>query len=145
VAAGPIASLPRQHLFVARALGDDLAFELGERQQDVQRQPAQGCRGVELLRDGDKRRAMRVQNLHDFGEVADGATQPIHLVDHHAVDLPGLNICQQAAHGGTLHVGAGVPTVVVLVWQQSPSFASLAADVSLAGIALGVKRVEVLA
>ena len=54
VAAGPLAPFARGDLLVARALGDDLALELGERQQDVQRQPAQGRGRVELLGDRDE-------------------------------------------------------------------------------------------
>lgn len=37
MAAGPLAALARQDLFVAGTFRDDLPFELSEREQDVQR------------------------------------------------------------------------------------------------------------
>ena len=39
----------RGQLLVADSFANDFAFELGERQQDVQRKPAHGSGGVELL------------------------------------------------------------------------------------------------
>ena len=69
IAADPLALPPRRRHLVARPLRNHLPLELREAQQDVQRQPAQRCRGVELLRDGHKGGSVLVQHLHDLGEV----------------------------------------------------------------------------
>ena len=58
---------------VARALGDRLAFELGEACQQVQRQAPDRRRGVELLRDGGERDAVLVELRHEVDEVGDRA------------------------------------------------------------------------
>jgi DNA-binding NarL/FixJ family response regulator len=84
------------------------------------------------------------QDLHDLAEVADRAAEAVHLVDHHAIDLFGLDVGKQAAQGRAVHVGSGVAAVVVLVRHERPALAGLAADEGLAGVALRVERVEVL-
>src|SRR5207248_9997913 len=53
-ASEPLPFSPRRRHLVPRPLADDLAFELGKRQQDVQREPAQRSAGIELLCDRHK-------------------------------------------------------------------------------------------
>jgi hypothetical protein len=67
-----------------------------------------------------------------------------HLVHHDAIDLLRLDVGQQAAQRRAVHVGAGEPAIVILIGQQGPSLAALAAGVRLAGTPLRVERVEVL-
>ena len=80
-----------RHL-VAGSLGDDLPLELGKRQQDIEGQAAQRRRGVELLGYGNEARSALLEGLHDAGEIEQGAAETVHLVDDHAVDLPGFDI-----------------------------------------------------
>ena len=129
---------------VADALARDLALELGERQQHVQRQPAHRGGGVELLRDRDERDAVGIEDLDDLGEVGQRAGQPVDLVDHHNVDLAGRDVGQQTLQGRPLHGAAGEAAVVVRGRQHDPALVLLAPDVGLAGLALGVQRVELL-
>ena len=69
---------------VADTLAGDLALELGEGQQHVQRQPAHAGRRVEGLRDTDERDAVAIEHLHELGEVHERAAQP---VDQGALNL----------------------------------------------------------
>src|SRR5208337_3561901 len=54
--------------FVPDALACDLALELGKRKQDVEGQPAHRAGGVELLRDGDERHSVRIEQFDHLGE-----------------------------------------------------------------------------
>jgi len=65
----PLTLLSRRRLLVARALRDDLAFELRERQEDIQRQAAQRVGGVELLGDGHEADSVLLEQAHHPGEV----------------------------------------------------------------------------
>ena len=50
-ASHPFAFPSRGRHLVPRSLTDDLPLELGKRQQDIERQPAHGSAGIELLGD----------------------------------------------------------------------------------------------
>ena len=54
---------------VADAFAGDLAFELRERQQDVQRQSAHAGGRVELLGDGHEGHATRIEQVDHLGEI----------------------------------------------------------------------------
>lgn len=90
---------------------------------------------MELLRDGHEHRNVLLQDLHGLREVANGSTQPVHMVDHDAVDLLLFNVGQQAAQRRAVHVGLREPVIVVLICQQRPS---------LAGVPPRIERVEIL-
>ena len=77
---------------VADALAGDLPLELREGQQHVQRQPTDRSRCVEVLRNGDERDAMGVEDLDQLGEVRQRAGQPIDLVDDHQIDPARTNV-----------------------------------------------------
>ena len=51
------------------ALADQLPLELGERQEDVQRQSSHAGRGVELLGDRDEGNAAAVEDLDQLGKI----------------------------------------------------------------------------
>ena len=127
---------------VADAFADDLALELGERQQNVQRQSAHRVGRIELLRDRDERHAVVVERLHDPREVEKRTAQAIDLVDDHAVDFAGVNIGQQAIEGRPIHAAAGEAAIVVVIRQTHPAFVLLAGDERLGRLALGIERVE---
>jgi 2-hydroxy-4-carboxymuconate semialdehyde hemiacetal dehydrogenase len=58
-----------KHTLVEIPLTGDLALELSEGEEHVQRQPAHGGGGIELLGDRDEGDAARIEQLDDSGEV----------------------------------------------------------------------------
>ncbi len=143
-AAHPHALLLRGGDLVPDALAGDLALELGEGQQHVERQPAHRGGGVELLGDRDEGDAVGVEHLDDLGEVGERAGQAVDLVDHHRIDLAGVDIGEQALQGGAFHRAARIGAVVIGGLDQMPAFAGLASYIGLAGLALGMEGVELL-
>ena len=69
IAAHPLSFAPRGGHLVVRALRDHLPLELGKREQDIQRQPAEGSGRIELLGYRHKCRVVLVEDLDDPGEV----------------------------------------------------------------------------
>ena len=51
-----------------------------------------GGRGVELLRNGDKRDLLPIEHLNKLGEIHRRSEKPVDLVNDHAVDPPSLDI-----------------------------------------------------
>ena len=143
-AAHPHALLARGRELVADALADDLALELGEAEQDVERQPAHRGRGVELLGDADEGHVVALEHVDQLGEVRQRAAEAVDLVDHDDVDQPGLDVAQQPLQRRPLQRAARDPAVVVVVGQRDPALALLAGDVGEPGLALGVQAVELL-
>ena len=143
-AAHPHALLPGRPDLVAHPLGDDLPLELGEGEQDVERQPPHGRRGVEALGDRDEGDARTVEHLDELREVHQRPRQPVDLVDHHDVNQPLLDVGEELLQTGPLQRAAGEAAVVVGVADQRPSLRALAGNVGLAGLALGLQRVELL-
>ena len=143
-AAGPFTLAAGGGNLVAGSLGDNLAFELGEREQHVEHQAAHRRAGVELLGDGDEGHFPAFQHVHDLGEVHQAAAEPVHLVDDDTVDPTGLHVGHQALDGRALHVGPGESAVIVTVRQADPALVFLAGDIGLARLTLGVERVEFL-
>ena len=87
---------------------------------------------------------VRVEHLDHLGEVGERPGQPVDLVDDHDVDQALADIGQQPLQRRPLHVAAGEAAVVVGGLDQPPALAGLALDERLAGLALGIERVEVL-
>src|SRR5690606_28972308 len=141
-AADPFALLARGGHLVARSLGDHLALELGEAHEHVQREPAHRIRGGEVLRYADERHARLVEAMHHLREVEERTRQPIDLIDDYEIDLTGVDVLQELLKCGTLEIGAGEATVIVALGQERPSVMGTARDVLLAGLALGIERVE---
>jgi hypothetical protein len=144
MAADPLAFPPGGRHFVAGAFGDDLALELGERQEDVQRQAAQRGRRVELLRDRDEAHAVSVEHFDDPGEVHQGPAEPVDLIDNDAIHGPRFDGGQKAEECGPVHVAAGIAAIVEMIGDHLPSFVLLGDDEGLAGFPLGVEGVELL-
>ena len=62
---------------VPGAVGDGLALELGEAQQDVQHQPPGRVPGVERLSNGRQGHVVGVEDLDQLHEVRQGARQTV--------------------------------------------------------------------
>jgi len=112
--------------------------------KDVEHESAHRRGAVDLLRHGDERHLEAVERLQHLGEVQQGATQAVDLVDDHGIDPAGLDVGQQALQGWPVHVAAGEATVVVTIGQAGPALVLLAEDVRLCRFALSVQRVEFL-
>ncbi len=143
-AADPLALPSRGAHLVARALGDRLAFELREAEQDVEHQPARRRGRAELLRDRDEGDLVFVERFQQPGEVEQRSGKAVHLVDHDHVDPARLDVGHEPREPRPLHVRAGEAAVVVAVGDQLPARAALAFDVRLARFALCVEGVELL-
>ena len=85
-----------RHL-VPDTLGDDLPLVLGEGDQDAEKHPAGGIGGAEVLGDRDEADALFVEEVDHLHEVQQRAGQAVDLVDDDHIDLPGVDIRQQAA------------------------------------------------
>ena len=85
-----------------------------------------------------------VEHLDELREVHQRARQPVDLVDHDDVDQPLLDVGEQPLQRRALQRAAGEAAVVVGLADQRPALGALAGDVGLAGLALGVQRVELL-
>ena len=73
-----------------------------------------------------------------------GTRQPVHLVEHDDVYPRIFNVRQQPLQCGALHATAGVAPVIIRCLDDFPSFVLLARDIGLAGLPLGMERVELL-
>src|SRR5208283_3030187 len=142
--AHPQSLLLRRRDLVANALARDLALELGERQQHIEGQAAHAGRGVERLGHRDEGDAMRIECLHQLGEIGERARQPIDLIDDDNVDPALANSVKQALQRRPLHGAAGIATVVEALAHQTPALVRLTLDKSLGGLSLRVERIEVL-
>jgi hypothetical protein len=129
---------------VARALRNDLALKLGERQKDVQRQAAEGTRRVELLGHRHEAHSVPVEDLDDSREIEQGSTEPVDLVHHDAVHRPSLDRCQEPLQGRAIHIAAGVPAIVEMVGDHLPALVLLAGNEGLRCFPLRVKGVELI-
>ena len=141
-AAHPHALLAGGRELVPDALADDLALELGEGEQDIQRQPAHRGGGVEGLGDRDEGHALPVEHLDQLGEVHERAAEAVDLVDDDDVDPAGLDVGEQPLQRRALQRAAREAAIVVVVRNQGPAFGLLAGDIGLASLPLGVEAVE---
>jgi hypothetical protein len=72
------------------------------------------------------------------------APKLIDLVDNDDLNLAGLDVLQKPLERRSLHRTAGQASVVVHVRKHDPSGMTLAHDVGLARLPLGVERIEFL-
>ena len=98
---------------VANSLADQLTLELGEGEQDIQRQPPHAGRGIELLGDRHKGHAAAIEDLDELGKIRERPGQPVDLVHDDYIDPARLDIDQQPLQGRALHGAAGIPAVVI--------------------------------
>jgi hypothetical protein len=70
--------------------------------------------------------------------------QPVHLVYDDDIDQTLADICEQVLQRRPLHRAARKAAVVIGSLDELLSFASLAPDERLAGLALGVQRIRSL-
>jgi hypothetical protein len=85
---------------------------------------------------------MLIEQFHQLGKVGEGPGQAVDLVDDDDVDLAVANIVQQRLQRGPVQGGAGQAAIVIPGPDQPPALMGLALDIGLAGLALGVERIE---
>ena len=101
-------------------------------------------RRIELLRHRHKGRIVRIEDVDDLGEIGKRPGQAVDLVDNDDLNLPGLNVLQKPLERRPLHRTAGQAAVIVHVAKRDPSGMTLAHDIGLARLPLGVERIEFL-
>jgi hypothetical protein len=77
-----------------------------------------------------------------LGEVGERVGEAIDRIDHHYGDPGGPNIGQEVLQGRAIEGGTREPAIVVAIRNQAPVLMRLALDRGLAGLALGIARVE---
>ena len=83
-----------------------------------------------------------VEHLDQLGKVHQRAAQAVDLVDDDHVDEPRLDVREQLLQGRALQTAAGEAAVIIALADGGPALGPLAGDIGLAGLALGVERVE---
>ena len=87
---------------------------------------------------------MLVEQLDELGEVRQGPGQTVDLVDNDDVNLACPYVLQQSLQGRPVGVATREAAIVVFAAQEGPASVSLASDIGLRGIILGIERVKVL-
>jgi hypothetical protein len=101
-----------------------------------------GGRGIELLGDRYETDALLVELFHDLGEVGQGAGEAVNFINDDGVDSLRGNIVQEFLQPWPLHVAAGEAAIVVAGEDDMPSLMTLAEDLRLTGLSLGVEGIE---
>src|ERR1700722_7130277 len=127
---------------VADPLAGDLALELGKGQQHIESEPPHGGGGIELLSHRYERNAMGVEQLHQLGEVGQGAGEPIDLVDDDNVDPAIPDIREQSLQRRAFGRAPRIAAVVVAGADHGPAVMGLASDIGVCRFMLGIERVE---
>jgi hypothetical protein len=110
--------------------------------KNVEREPAHAGGGVEGLGDRHEGHAVLVEQLDQLGEVGERAGETVDLIDDHDADLASPDIGQKPLQGWAVERGSGETAIVVAIGNQAPALMRLALDIGLAGLALGIERVE---
>jgi hypothetical protein len=111
----PLASLSRGGDLVTYALADQLPFELGEGYENVQGHSAHGILGVERLGNGHEGDAMALEQLDQIQEVEHRPGEPIDLVDDDDVDLPRVDVGQEAFQCRSFQGASREAAIVIMV------------------------------
>src|SRR5258706_6692377 len=127
---------------VEDALPNDLPLEVGEGHEHVERHPPHGALGIERLRDRHKGYGVILEGLHQLEKIQHRARKTIDFVNDHDIDAAGLNVGYETFKGRAVERGAGHAAVIITVGDLNPTFPALAGGLGLAGLPLGVQRVE---
>src|SRR3984893_4096541 len=83
-----------------------------------------------------------IEQLDQLGEGGERAGEAVDLIDHHDGDLASPDIGQELLQGRAVEGGSREAAIVIAVWNQAPALMRLALDIGLAGLPLGIERVE---
>src|ERR1043166_7990917 len=84
-------------------------------------------------------RPMLLEQLDQLGKVGERTGEAVDLVDHHDIDLAGLDIRQQRLQGRALQCSARETSVIIVGLYELPAFVSLTLYICLCGLALGIE------
>jgi hypothetical protein len=87
---------------------------------------------------------MGIQHINNLGEIGERPGEAVDLIDNDDLNLAGLDVLQKPLEGRPLHGPAGQASVVIHIGKRDPSGMTLAHDVGLARLPLGVERIEFL-
>ena len=87
---------------------------------------------------------MGIEQFDQLGEIGQGTRQAIDLVDDNDIDPVVSNVIEELLQGRAVGRSAGEAAIIISSANQCPTGMSLAADIGLRGIILGIERVEVL-
>ena len=87
---------------------------------------------------------MGIEQFDQLGEIGQGACQAINFIDDNDIDPASSNVIEELLQGRAVGGSAGEAAIVISGSNQCPTSMSLAADIGLCRIMLGIKRVEVL-
>ena len=116
----------------------DFPFELGKGEQDIQGESAHGAGGIKLLRNRDEGRLVLVKQFNQMDKVGQGAGQSVDFIDHDHINLAGFDVIEELEQGRARSIAAGEAAIVIMFGQGYPALVSLAFDIGLTGLALGV-------
>src|SRR6516225_8289621 len=85
---------------------------------------------------------MPLEQLDQLGEIRQRPGQAVDLIDDDHVNLAGPNAGKHILQGRTVERGARERPVIVAGGKKSPALVRLTLYICLAGLALGVERVE---
>jgi hypothetical protein len=80
---------------VANPLARYLPLKLGEGEQHVQREPAHGRGGIELLGDRNEAHSATIEGLDDPAKIIQSASQTVYFVNNNGLDLAGRDVLQE--------------------------------------------------
>jgi hypothetical protein len=83
-----------------------------------------------------------IEHLDQPGKIHQRAGQPVDFVDHHHVNLAGLDVATEPFQRGPLQRAAREPAVVVSVGDEDPALGALARDIGFAGFPLCFEGVK---
>src|SRR3546814_14630827 len=84
---------------------------------------------VECLRHQYETGLLRSEPFDGLGKVGETAGQSVDLVDDDDINHPRVNIAKQCLEIRALHVAPREAAVVVVTWNETPAFVTLAQDV----------------
>jgi len=120
----PQALLLRRRDLVANALACDLAFKLGEGQEDIEGQPAHAGRRIERLGDRDEGDAMRVEEFDQLGEIGERAGEACASIGIIARSGPSDSQAKSRTRSGTVvpyeagQSGIDLRCTPLLLWRS---------------------------
>src|SRR5437764_1024386 len=85
---------------------------------------------------------MLVEYLHQLGKISQRSGQPVDLVDHDDVDLAAPDVGKELLQVWAVEGSTGEGAIVIAVGDQAPALVGLTLYICLAGLPLGIERVE---
>lgn len=142
-AARPLAALLHRGNLVADAVGNHLALELCESQQDIQDKASHAVGGIERLGDRHERDTKPVENIDQADEIGQTARKSVNFVDYDDTDEPALDVGEQSLKARPMERAARLGEIIIARRQFDPALVLLRLDIGGANLALCLYRVVI--